>query len=305
MTNRLLEAVFSQDTTLVDVLDESQLYDVPTLKTEISTLQHQQTNTKDELDQLGKLVNTNQSYNESKFVDLNTDLNKLSTTIDELSSKISDNGDLKLEVSKMQTDFKVFQDNVVSESIEISSQIGILQSTKLDKKEFYDVDDKLSIIDNRLSLIENSIKLQKQSFDQLNDRVTSLEVRLVSISTSVNNIPATISNASTLNIGDNLRLIFWFDELVTSYDVILEGPFGREVTTRDNDQRGNDTAIRFTAKYLIKPPIRGYSYISFLGGNFKSNTYMYRQVMIGLNPVFLSDYNNKGIKTSVLIIKLK
>lgn len=129
----LLEEVFSQNKTLIEVLDESGVTNIDRINERTTQLESDSVQQKSQLDSLGRTLDTYQKSNEAQLASLNTRINSNSARI----------GLLEEQTSEMAA-------KIATISSQITDLVSTVEQIKKSINEFDELDAKISVLANRL-----------------------------------------------------------------------------------------------------------------------------------------------------------
>lgn len=265
----LLEEVFSQNKTLIEVLDQNGVTDISSIREDIHRVETNQVQQKDQLDSLGRTVDSYQKSNEAQFVDFNTRINNLSKVVD----------DMTLDFVSI-IEFNAYRNATAGDINNIQISLGQMSTA-------------VTSLDNSVSRLNTITTSQQQQIDM---NVHDLK----EINSNINELETEIAQKCFVYRDTQYYLMSTDSANLKVQPVILSGPFGREVGTN---------FIEFVSKYSLTPPyVYGgveYRYISFIQtGSLNSGvTTNLRLVPTGYQTVYLWSSTNQVRKSPILIVK--
>lgn len=277
----LLDEVWEQDTTLIDVLDETGIANLPEYKNRLTVVENEQVYQKSQLDSLGVTVNNYQQSTEAEILAINTRLDNNSKILDALTDKVS-------ELKQNFDDITIEVEQLTNQVEQLTNQVKQINTT-LD-----DVVEQIKYHNKQIDSLETKFESMEKNFNSVLDRVNTVEPTVKYNSNFLTDSTAIFQGSEVVIVDIGGNAIEW------AYCTI--GPQSRLPTA----------PVKFIVKYALMPAVnfnnKRYVYISFVGiGRTHEQPLTAQDTLVswGYQVVRLwRDYLN-GESFSVFIIKRK
>jgi hypothetical protein len=154
----LLEEVFAQNKTLIEVLDQNGVTTIDFIRQDVHRIETEQVQQKSQLDSLARTVDTYQKSNEAQFVDFNTRINNLSTLVDNIAVEFVSRAEFDSNNYVQNRRFVALEEHVVKLQTEVNGidqQItSINQTSEKQALEIATVDSEVKTLKSSVALLE-------------------------------------------------------------------------------------------------------------------------------------------------------
>lgn len=237
----LLAEVWERDTTLVDVLDDSGIGEIPSIQSKINAIQEEQSQQKDQLDSLGHTVDNNQKSNEARILDLYTNVNSNTRDLQRLEQEVKD---LTLSIGKIQLQMHELE-------LKVSANSQIVDDMTYD-----------------LEVVKGNVLTLAQDMNKLNNELLAIKPDVSELK-SQNVFTYPFSVYANIFLQDICAV--YEGSKVTIVD-IGGSSIEYQVTTIGNGMgRKVSSPVKYVKRYELVPSVvfnkKVYQYISFVGIN--------------------------------------
>ncbi|QCH41359.1 VP3 [Haematobia irritans Nora virus] len=223
--------IFDQNTTLFHVLDENEVTKFGALSLKVERLSEEVNAVKLQLDGLARLVDQNQARNESQFVQINTSLVGLQTSVDVIDSRLDAIGtkieDMEQEIVRLRTE-------TISEIGQLQLRIdSIYQRLTNVETGVNDNTTRLAELTTQVNQNTTQINTVVSQYDDLNRRIRETEsnIAVLELKTMVGNI---IQSGDKVRIWDTSRGQIYYVTYTGAGPLVLgstyQGTFSGDIT---------------------------------------------------------------------------